>query len=44
MTANQSQPWRKPSFWMLIGALLVVGGISFMTVRNVLQSRQAAEE
>lgn len=44
MTANQSQPWRKTSFWMIVGALLVVGGISFVTVRNVLQSRQAAEE
>lgn len=44
MAANQSQPWQKSTFWMLIGALLLVGGISFAVVRNVLQARQAAEE
>lgn len=44
MAANHSQPWQKSSFWMLIGALLLVGGISFAVVRNVLQTRQAAQE
>jgi HlyD family secretion protein len=40
MAANQSQPWQRPGFWALIGALLVVGGISLITVRNVLQTRE----
>ncbi|MBD2256916.1 efflux RND transporter periplasmic adaptor subunit [Pseudanabaena sp. FACHB-2040] len=44
MAANQSRPWKRPGLWALIGALLVVGGISFVTVRNVLQSRQEARE
>ncbi|MBD0335052.1 MAG: efflux RND transporter periplasmic adaptor subunit [Cyanobacteria bacterium Co-bin13] len=44
MAANQSRPWQRPGLWALIGALLVVGGVSFVTVRNVLQSRQEARE
>ncbi|NER82251.1 MAG: HlyD family efflux transporter periplasmic adaptor subunit [Leptolyngbya sp. SIO1D8] len=30
------------SFWLLIAALLFVGGVSFFMVRSVIQSRQAA--
>lgn len=44
MSTHPIQPWRKPSFWLLIGALLLVGAGSTVAVRNVMQSRQAARE
>ncbi|WP_081972808.1 biotin/lipoyl-binding protein [Leptolyngbya sp. KIOST-1] len=44
MSINPDQPWRRPSFWLLIGALLIVGTGSTLAVRNVLQTRQAARE
>lgn len=44
MSTHPIQPWRKPSFWLLIGALLLVGAGSTIAVRNVMQSRQAARE
>ncbi len=44
MSTHPVQPWRKPSFWLLIGALLLVGAGSTVAVRNVMQSRQAARE
>ncbi|OKH43869.1 efflux RND transporter periplasmic adaptor subunit [Phormidium tenue] len=44
MSTHPIQPWRKPSFWLLIGALLIVGAGSTVAVRNVMQSRQAARE
>ncbi|HEY9738636.1 MAG TPA: efflux RND transporter periplasmic adaptor subunit [Trichocoleus sp.] len=44
MAAEKLQPWQKPIFWVLMAALLVAGGISLITVRNILQSRQAAQE
>lgn len=44
MSTHPVQPWRKPSFWLLIAALLLVGAGSTVAVRNVMQSRQAARE
>ncbi len=44
MSTHPVQPWKKPSFWLLIGALLLVGAGSTVAVRNVMQSRQAARE
>ncbi|MGF1520098.1 MAG: efflux RND transporter periplasmic adaptor subunit [Nodosilinea sp.] len=44
MSINSDQPWRKPSFWLLIGALLIVGTGSTLAVRNVMQTRQATRE
>ncbi|MEA5448476.1 efflux RND transporter periplasmic adaptor subunit [Leptolyngbya sp. CCNP1308] len=44
MSTHPVQPWRKPSFWLLIGALLLVGAGTTVAVRNVMQSRQAARE
>jgi HlyD family secretion protein len=44
MSTHPVQPWRKPSFWLLIGALLLVGAGSTIAVRNVMQSREAARE
>ncbi|HZG38497.1 MAG TPA: efflux RND transporter periplasmic adaptor subunit [Nodosilinea sp.] len=44
MSAQSAQPWKNPGFWLLIGALLVVGAGSTLAVRNVLQTRQAARE
>lgn len=44
MSAQSAQPWRKPRFWLLIAALLVVGAGSTLAVRNVMQARQAARE
>ncbi|WP_228037881.1 efflux RND transporter periplasmic adaptor subunit [Nodosilinea sp. LEGE 06152] len=44
MSAHSTQPWKKPGFWLLITALLVVGVGSTLAVRNVLQTRQAARE
>lgn len=44
MSTHPVQSWKKPSFWLLIGALLLVGAGSTVAVRNVMQSRQAARE
>ncbi len=44
MSTQSAQPWRRPSFWLLIAALLVVGAGSTVAVRNVMQTRQAARE
>lgn len=44
MSAHSIQPWKKPGFWLLIAALLVVGVGSTLVVRNVLQTRQEARE
>ncbi|MGG6240834.1 efflux RND transporter periplasmic adaptor subunit [Nodosilinea sp. AN01ver1] len=44
MSAHSIQPWKKPGFWLLIAALLVVGAGSTLVVRNVLQARQEARE
>ncbi len=44
MSAQSAQPWRRPSFWLLIAALLVVGAGSTLAVRNLMQTRQAARE
>jgi len=44
MSSQSVQPWKKPSFWMLLAALLVVGTGSTLAVRNVLQTRQAERE
>ncbi len=44
MFSKSVQPWRKPSFWMLIAALVVVGAGGTLVVRNLLQTRQAARE
>lgn len=44
MSTQSVQPWRRPSFWLLIAALLVVGAGSTVAVRNVMQTRQAARE
>ncbi|MGB3309495.1 MAG: efflux RND transporter periplasmic adaptor subunit [Nodosilinea sp.] len=44
MSAQSIQPWKKPGFWLLIAALLVVGVGSTLVVRNVLQTRQEARE
>ncbi len=44
MSIHSGQPWQKPSFWLLIGALLIVGTGSTLAVRNVMQTRQAARE
>ncbi|PSR19835.1 HlyD family secretion protein [filamentous cyanobacterium CCP3] len=44
MSFQSAQPWKKPSFWLLIAALLVVGTGSALVVRNVLQARQEARE
>lgn len=44
MSANSVQPWKRPSFWLLLGALVLVGGGSLLVVRNVLQARQTEQE
>ncbi|WP_040695231.1 efflux RND transporter periplasmic adaptor subunit [Nodosilinea nodulosa] len=44
MSAPSTQPWRKPSFWLLIAALLAVGVGSTLAVRHGMQTRQAARE
>ncbi|NJL87895.1 MAG: HlyD family efflux transporter periplasmic adaptor subunit [Leptolyngbyaceae cyanobacterium SM1_1_3] len=44
MSINQTQGPFKQNFWLLIGALIFVGGIAFWTARSLLVSRQAALE
>ncbi|MGF1569073.1 MAG: efflux RND transporter periplasmic adaptor subunit [Nodosilinea sp.] len=44
MSANSTQPWKRPSFWALLGALLLVGAGSTLVARNIMQSRQEARE
>ncbi|MGB3201539.1 MAG: efflux RND transporter periplasmic adaptor subunit [Nodosilinea sp.] len=43
MTAQSIQPWKKPGFWLLMVALLMVGLGATLVVRNVLQARQDAQ-
>lgn len=44
MAPNSSQPWQNRTLWLLLGALVLVGGISWIAVRNVMQAQQAAQE
>jgi HlyD family secretion protein len=44
MSINSDQPWRRPTFWLLMGALLIVGTGSTLAVRHMMQSRQLARE
>lgn len=44
MTTHSSPRWQRPTVWFLFLALLLVAGGSWMAVRQVMQSRQAAEQ
>ncbi len=45
MDVNQSQgPFKNNLVWLLIGALIFVGGVTFWTARSLITSRQAALE
>jgi HlyD family secretion protein len=44
MSAHPVQPWKKPSLWIALAALLAVGAASAIAVRNVMESRQLAQE
>lgn len=44
MTTHSSPRWQRPTVWFLFLALLLVAGGSWMAVRQVMQSRQSAEQ
>jgi HlyD family secretion protein len=44
MSSQSAKPWQKLNFWLLVGALVIVGGGSMIAVRNVMQARQEARE
>lgn len=44
MNAQSVEPWKKPSVWVALAALLLVGAASTVAVRNVMTARQAAQE
>lgn len=44
MNAQSLEPWKKPSVWVALAALLLVGTASTLVVRNIMTARQAAQE
>jgi HlyD family secretion protein len=44
MSAHPVQPWKRPSLWIALAALLAVGTASTIAVRSVMESRQLAQE
>jgi len=44
MTASRTEPRSFKTVWLLIGALIFLGGVSWWVTRSILQSRQAAQE
>jgi HlyD family secretion protein len=44
MTSHPVRPWQRRNFWLLLGALLIIGGVSVAVARNFMQARQEAQE
>jgi HlyD family secretion protein len=44
MSSQSAKPWQKLNFWLLVGALVIVGGVTVTVARNTMQSRREARE
>jgi HlyD family secretion protein len=44
MSAHSIRPWQKRSFWIFLAGILVIGGVSFFVMRNILQTRRETSQ
>lgn len=44
MSAHFIRPWQKRGFWILLVGILVIGGVSLLVARNILQTRREASQ